>query len=285
MPTQDNDPLVSATWLAERLNAPDIRIVDATWFMAGDGRNARALFLESRIPGAVFFDIDEISARDTGLPHMLPAPEHLASRMRQMSLGDGARIVVYDRLGIFSSPRVWWTLRVMGVTDVAVLDGGLPAWEKSGFPLETGAPAHKPERHFTARKRADLVSDQHDVRRALARGDATLLDARSADRFFGRVDEPRPGLARGHMPGARNTPFDRLLTPDGCLRTREELRAIFDEVGADLQGALICTCGSGITAAIVALGLARVGRWDARIYDGSWAEWGALVDAPITTDA
>ncbi len=279
------DPVVSCAWLAERLDAPDIRVIDATWFLPSDPRDARALYAERRIPGAVFFDIDEIADKDTDLPHMLPRPEKFSSRMRKLGIGDGMRIVVYDNQGLFSAARVWWTFRVMGHEDVAVLDGGFPAWERGGYPVEDGPPKQRMERHFTARLRTDLVRDIDDVRRIVTSGGQTVLDARPAPRFRGEAPEPRPGLKCGHMPGARSIPSSVLVTADGALRSRDELERIFSDAGADTEQTAVCTCGSGVTAAIIALALARLGRWDAAIYDGAWAEWGARDDTPIVTGA
>ncbi|NWG54583.1 MAG: 3-mercaptopyruvate sulfurtransferase [Hydrogenophilaceae bacterium] len=276
------DPLVTPAWLAERLGAPDIRIVDATWFLPGDGRDPRAEHAEKRIPGAVFFDIDEIADTASPLPHMLPAPEKFASRVRKLGIGDGARVVVYDAHGLFSAARVWWTFRVMGHADVVVLDGGLPAWEAAGLPLEDGPPQPRAERHFTARYRADLVRDLADMRKTVETGRALVLDARPAARFAGDAPEPRPGLKSGHMPGAHNIPASALVR-DGVMKSRAELEALFADAGVTAKTRVVCTCGSGITAAVIALALARIGRWDAPVYDGSWAEWGALDDTPIVT--
>jgi thiosulfate/3-mercaptopyruvate sulfurtransferase len=276
------DPMVSCAWLAERLAAPDIRVLDATWFMPGDGRDAKALYLARRIPGAIFFDIDDISDSENPLPHMLPSPEKFAARMRKLGIGDGLRVIVYDSHGVFSAARVWWSFRVMGHEDVAVLDGGLPAWEAAGLPLEEGPPAPCAERHFTARFRADLVRDLADMARVLGQG-GQVLDARPPARFRGESPEPRGGLKSGHMPGARNVASGSLVDAHGMLRSREQLREIFAAAGADLARQAVCSCGSGITAALIALALARLGRWDAAIYDGSWAEWGARDDTAIVT--
>lgn len=281
--SERTDPIVSCAWLAERLEAPDVRVLDATWFLPGDGRDAKALYAERRIPGAVFFDIDEIADTESGLPHMLPPPEKFAARMKRAGVGDGARVVVYDNHGLFSAARVWWTFRVMGHDDVSVLDGGFPAWERGGYAIETGPPQSRQPRHLTPRVRADLVRSLSDMRRLVDAGSGPVLDARPAARFTGQAPEPRAGLRSGHMPGAQSVPAGSLIASDGTLKPAQELAAIFQEAGADAQNAAVCTCGSGITAAIIALALARIGRWDAAVYDGSWAEWGGLSDTPVTT--
>lgn len=283
MPDPSADPIVSCAWLAERLAAPDIRPVDATWFLPGDARDAKALFAERRIPGAVFFPIDEIADTETTLPHMLPSPEKFSSRMRKMGIGDGNRVVVYDNQGLFSAARVWWTFRVMGHEDVVVLDGGFPAWERGNYPIETGPPQQRMERHFTARFRADLVRNLEDMQRIVANGGAGVFDARPAPRFRGEASEPRPGLKSGHMPGSKSVPSGALVDENGSLKSAAELRRIFAEAGADPSRPAVCSCGSGVTAAIIALALARLGRWDASIYDGAWAEWGGREDTAIVT--
>jgi thiosulfate/3-mercaptopyruvate sulfurtransferase len=277
------DPLVSPEWLKVRLDAPDIRVIDATWHLPGDPRDARAEHAAARIPGAVFFDIDEIADTSSPLPHMLPSPEKFASRMRKAGIGDGAQIVIYDSQGLFSAARVWWTFRVMGFDDVVVLDGGLPAWRAAGGPLEDGPPTMRTDRHLTPRFRADLVRDLKDMRWAVETGRALILDARSPKRFAGDAPEPRPGLKSGHMPGAHNVPYETLLDEKGFLRPREDLEKIFAEASVTPRARVICTCGSGVTASIIALALARIGRWDAPVYDGSWAEWGAIADTPVAT--
>ena len=260
-----------------------MRVLDGSWFLPSMGRDAKALYAERRIPSAIFFDIDDIADHSTDLPHMLPSVEMFSSRMRKMGVGDGSRIIVYDNAGLFSAARVWWTFRAMGHDDVAVLDGGFPAWEAAGYRIETGPPVARTERHFTAQLRSDLVSDLAQVRRASERGSHTLLDARPAARFRGEAAEPRPGVRSGHIPGGRSTPSSDLVDAKGFLKSREELTALFDGTGADLRKPIMCSCGSGVTAAMIALALARLGRWDASVYDGSWAEWGSRSDTPIAT--
>ena len=274
--------LVDTEWLATRLEAPDIVVVDGSWHLPTAGRDAHAEYLEAHIPGAVFFDIDDIADKSTGLPHMLPSPEAFASRMRKLGIGDGKRVVVYDSVGLFSAPRVWWTFRVMGHNDVVVLDGGMPKWQAEGRPVESG-PVRRQERHFTARRHAGMVADLEDVRRAVASGEAEIVDARSAERFEGRAPEPRPGLKSGHIPGSRSLPYARLLTPDGRLKPREELDAAFRQAGIDLSRPIVTSCGSGVSAAILSLALAELGHRRTALYDGSWAEWGGRDDTPIAT--
>ncbi len=277
------DPLVDVHWLAARRSAPDVRVIDATMFPPGDTRDPRLAHTEARIPGAVFFDIDEIADTATDLPHMLPAPEKFASRMRKLGVGDGNRIVVYDQLGLFSAARVWWTFRVMGHADVVVLDGGLPAWTAAGFDIEDGPPNTLSERHFTARLHLDLVRSLPDMRTLVGGGGAGVVDARPAGRFAGRDPEPRAGLRSGHMPGAANVPFLDVLDADRRMKSRDALQTVFDAAHVDTRKPLVCTCGSGVTASVLALALARLGRWDAAVYDGSWAEWGGRDDTAIVT--
>lgn len=283
--TSPPDPVVSPAWLAERLDGPDIRVIDASWFMPSDPRDGKALYAERRIPGAIFFDIDAVADKNSDLPHMLPSPEQFASQMRKLGVGDGMRLVIYDSAGIFSAPRVWWSFRAMGHEDVVVLDGGFPAWEAAGYPIETGPPQLRGERHFSARLRSDLVRDLADMRRLAESGSAAILDARPAARFRGETPEPRPGLRSGHIPGSHSLPANLLLDEQGRLRSSEELEKVFADAAIPLSRAPVGTCGSGVAAAIVALALARLGRWDAAVYDGSWTEWGAQADTPVTTGA
>jgi len=275
--------VVSTAWLADRLAAPDIAIIDASWHLPAAKRDAKAEFREGHIPGAQFFDIDDISDTETSLPHMLPSPEKFASRMRKLGIGDGKKVIAYDAAGLFSAARAWWMFRVFGHDDVAVLDGGLPKWKAGACPLEEG-PARKPqERHFTARYQAMMVRDKSDVLRAVEKRDAAIADARSLPRFSAREPEPRPGVRGGHMPGAKNVHYAALLRPDGTLKSPEEIAEVFAAAGVDVGKPVITSCGSGVTAAILSLGLTLIGAKDHGLYDGSWSEWGAAADTPVET--
>lgn len=279
-----SDPLVSTAWLAEHLQAPDVRIIDASWYFPQEERDARAEYALAHIPGAVFFDVDEIADETSGLPHMLPSGVKFASRVRKLGLGDGARMVVYDQLGLRSAARVWWTFRAMGHLDVVVLDGGLPKWIAEGRPV-SDIPTPPRERHFTPRFSSDLVRDLNQVKKALETGREQVVDARPAGRFTGETPEPRAGLRGGHMPGARSVPSGDLIAPDGTLKSAAQLAEIFDKAGVDINKPIITSCGSGITAAILALGLARLGKERAAVYDGSWTEWGGREDTAVVTGA
>ena len=280
--TDDPKTLVSTEWLAAHLDDPDLRIIDASWHMPAAGRDARAEYEAAHIPGARFFDIDAIADSRSPLPHMAPQPELFISRLRAMGIGDGHQVVVYDNSGVHSAARVWWLFRLMGKTDVAMLDGGFAKWQAEGRPVEDMPPITR-DRHMTVQRQAALVRDVTQVAAAAKLGDHQIVDARSAARFRGDEPEPRPGLRAGHIPGARNVPSGQLYNPDGTMKSPEELRAVFESAGVDLARPVITTCGSGITAASLALALERLGKRDWSLYDGSWTEWGSYPDLKIAT--
>jgi thiosulfate/3-mercaptopyruvate sulfurtransferase len=264
------DNLVSTSWLAEHLHDANLVILDATWLLPPLKRDAKEEFAQAHIRNAQFFDIDAISEQDTSLPHMLPKPENFSAKVGALGAGDGTKIVAYDTLGIFSAARCWWMFKVFGHDNVAVLDGGLKAWMAEGRPVETGpAPAVAPVK-FTARFRPDMVRSIDDV----ASGTAQIVDARPAPRFKGEADEPRPGVAKGHIPGSVNVPFGSLVNGDGTLKSPADLSALFSEAGIDESKPVVTSCGSGVTAALLSLCLTETGVKDHALYDGSWAEWG-----------
>ena len=279
-----DDPrlLVSTDWLAAHMKDPDLRILDATYFMPGDPRDAKAAYAAAHIPGARFFDIDDISDHRSDLPHMAPPVEKFMSRMRAMGVGDGHQVVVYDAEGLFSAARVWWLFRLMGQMDIAVLDGGFPKWLAEGREVEDMAPMVR-DRHMTVRRQNQMIKDVTQVSAASKLGDYEIVDARAAERFAGEVDEPRPGLRKGHIPGSKSLPFKTLLNPDGTLLDVDGLRAAFAAAQVDLSKPVITTCGSGVTAAIISLALERIGKTDHSLYDGPWCEWGAFPTLPVAT--
>lgn len=282
MTQSDPKTLVSTDWLAAHLRDPDLRILDASWYLPGSDRDGLTEYNKAHIPGARFFDIDEISDQRSDMPHMAPPPEKFISRLRKMGVGDGHQVVVYDGAGIFSAPRVWWLFKLMGKNDVAVLDGGLPKWQREGRPVEDLPPIVR-DRHMTVQRQAHRVKDVTQVARASKLGDHAIIDARAPERFRGEAPEPRPGLRAGHIPGAKSLPFPRLLNDDGTMKPVEELNKVFAEAGIDLAKPAITSCGSGVTAAIISLALERIGKNDHALYDGSWAEWGMFPDLGIET--
>ncbi len=282
MALTDATHLVSTAWLKDHLDSSDLRILDATWFLPGDDRNAFDSFATAHIPGARFFDIDDVSDHRSSLPHMLPPVEKFLSRIRKLGVGEGHTIVVYDQQGLFSAARVWWMFRHFGHDNIAVLDGGLPKWVADGGPV-TSDPTPLKDRHMYAAPRPDMVRDVTQVAHATKLKDHEIIDARAPARFKGEATEPRPGLRSGHIPGSKNVPFQTLLNADHTLKSPSDLRAVFKAAGVDLSKPAITTCGSGVTAAILTLALDVLGKSDHGLYDGSWAEWGQFPTLAIET--
>jgi len=273
--------VVECGWLAGHLSDPDLRVVDATWYLPTERKAARTEYRNAHIPGAVFFDIDAIADTASRLPHMLPAPAHFAAAVSALGIGSEDRVVVYDAHGLYSAPRVWWTLRAMGHERVAVLAGGLPQWRAEGRPVVAGEEVPTPRR-FVARFRPELVRDRAQVLSALQRGNAQIVDARSPGRFAAAEPEPRPGVRGGHIPGARNLPYTALIDPGrGRLHPPARLRQAFADAGVRPEAPATLLCGSGITACILALALDQLGSRQWSVYDGSWAEWGARAELPV----
>ena len=282
MAKDDPKTLVSTAWLAEHLTDPDLRILDASMYLPGINRDAKAEYNAAHIPGARFFDIDDVSDHGSQLPHMVPPVEKFMSLMRSMGVGDGHQVVVYDGAGLFSAARVWWLFKLMGQNDVAVLDGGFPKWQAEGRPTNDMPPIIR-DRHMMVRRQNHLVKDVTQVASASKIGDYEIIDARSPARFRGEAPEPREGLRSGHIPGSKNVFFQTLLNEDGTLKTPKDIQKIFEDAGVDLQKPAITTCGSGVTAAVLCLGLHLIGKTDYAVYDGSWTEWGQFATLPIAT--
>jgi thiosulfate/3-mercaptopyruvate sulfurtransferase len=287
----DNDPaptpasrwLKPTAWLAEHLRDRNVAVVDASYPPVGQKRDVHAEYRKEHIPGAVFFDIDGVCDHSTELPHMLPGPAQFAEAVGGLGIGNDTIVVVYDSIGLYSAPRVWWTFRIFGANNVYILDGGLPRWKAEGRPLEAGDTKRPPQK-FNAEMNVGAVAMLADVRMALTDLSAQLVDARSAERFAGKAPEPRPGLRTGHMPGAFNVPFGRVLE-NGNLASRDRIEAAFKDAGVDLDKPIITSCGSGMTAAILGFALEAIGKTPQALYDGSWTEWGSRPDTPIERDA
>lgn len=279
------DALVSTEWLAANLNAPNVRIVDGSFYLPAQKRDPKGEFAQKHIPGAVFFDIDEIADKASSLPHMLPAPDQFSAQVRKLGLGDGTKIVIYDTTPMTGACRVWWMFRAMGYKDVSILNGGLPKWIAEGRPVTADATSPT-DRPFTARLESSLVRSVDDVFGLIDSKKEQIVDARAANRFRAEVPEPRAGLRGGHMPGAFNLPYNELLDPaTNTVLPADKLAARIAASGIDPSKKVTASCGSGVTACVVALGLYLTGAPEAAIYDGSWTEWGGRADTPIVTGA
>jgi thiosulfate/3-mercaptopyruvate sulfurtransferase len=276
------ESLVSTDWLEKEIGAPDLRILDASFFLPSDGRDARAEYEAEHIPGAVFFDLDDVADTDNPVPHMFPSEAKMASRMAELGIGDSSRIVVYDNSPLHSAARAWFMLKSFGARRVAILDGGLRKWKAEGRPVESGSPEVR-RGHFTPRLARERIVDKATML-SLVRGSETqIVDARGPGRFTGEEAEPRPGMASGHIPGSTNLPQGKLFNPDNSWKSGDALRAEFDAAGVDLSKPLVTTCGSGVTACVLLFGAELLGKEDGRLYDGSWSEWGADPATPKAT--
>jgi thiosulfate/3-mercaptopyruvate sulfurtransferase len=283
MPYAHPEALVGAEWLAAHLDDPHIRVVDASFKLPGITPTAREDYDRGHIPGAMFFDVDEIAEPGTSLPHMVPSPELFARKMEGLGIGDDDRVIVYDSAGLSSAGRAWWMMRLFGHPDVALLDGGLPKWKAEGRPLETAVP-NPPRRRFTARFDPALVRDKQALLDNLSTRREQVVDARAAGRFAGIAEETRPGLRRGHIPGSRNLPYDRVTDPQTRrLRDAEALSGLFRDAGIALDRPIVTSCGSGVTACALAFALHLIGHPGVAVYDGSWSEWGLPGDTPVET--
>ena len=267
--------IVSTDWLEQHLEAPDIRIIDSSWYFPQEKRNAEQEFLECHIPGASFFDIDKIKDNDSDLPHMLPPSEMFNSTVRKLGIGDGHKVVIYDGLGMRSAPRLWWMFKVFGYSDVVVLDGGFPKWVKENRST-TADLTEKEIRHLTIYEDKSIVADRDDVLRATKLNHCSIIDARSEGRFMGTAPEPRSGLRSGSIENSINVPYETLLNEDFTFKKKREILDIFSKKGVVFNNYIITTCGSGVTAAVLYLALDEIGCSKISLYDGSWAEWGKI---------
>ena len=274
--------LKSTEWLAGKLDDDKVVVVDGSYYLTTENRNAKEEYLKAHIPGAVFFDIDAIADKETDLPHMLPGPDQFGAALSALGISEKDTIVVYDGKGLYSAPRVWWTLRIFGAKEVFILDGGMPAWKAEGRPTEAGEVKRAP-RTFKAEMDTGAVAMVADVQMALNNEDVQVVDARSAGRFTGAEPEPRKGLRGGHMPGALNVPFAGIVE-NGRLAAPEKITAAFAKGGVDTDKPMIASCGSGVTAVVLALGLDALGKKMPRVYDGSWTEWASRADLPVVKD-
>jgi thiosulfate/3-mercaptopyruvate sulfurtransferase len=283
MPYAHPEALVSTEWLAAHLDDPHVRVLDVSYKQPGITPTAREDYQRGHIPGAVFFDIDDVAQPGTSLPHMIPSAERFAQKMQERGIGNDDRVIVYDTVGLSSAGRAWWMLRLFGHDNVALLDGGLPRWKAEGRALDTASPAI-PSRRFAAHFRPELVRDKEAIRANIAGAREQVVDARSAGRFDGTAEETWPGRRRGHIPGSRNLPFDQVTDPQTRqVKSAEELRQLFAEAGVALDRPIVTSCGSGVTACAVAFAAHLIGHPGAAVYDGSWSEWGLPGDTPIET--
>jgi thiosulfate/3-mercaptopyruvate sulfurtransferase len=277
---------VRCEWLKSHLK--DVKVLDASWYMPAERRRPEEEYLKCHIPGALFFDIDKVSRDDTDLPHMLPSGSVFGQKLAELGISPKDRVVVYDGKGIFSAPRAWWMFRAFGHERVHVLEGGLPRWKALGYETESERPESSGkgalEQDDAPALNASLVREAEDVQRNLETKDADVIDARGAGRFCGTEPEPRKGVRGGHIPGSKNVPFPQVLTPEGMLKSEEELRTVFASAGVSLDRPIISSCGTGVTACVLALALHKLGKKDVAVYDGSWTEWGGRNDLPIATD-